>query len=139
MKESDDSLSYQTLETTPTPMVPVFSLNLLPPFMAPNSGKAFLGFSCSELPLSHQHTSKTRCLNVNLNTESNKRFTSLMTITSRECLKIIYETHSCIALISPVWKTFCGLIYKRYIYTKQGLKEAHAAFHAKFVIYKKTD
>lgn len=50
--------SYQTLETTPTPMVPVFSLNLLPPFMAPNSGKVFLGFSCSELLPSHQHTSK---------------------------------------------------------------------------------
>lgn len=40
----------------PTPMVPVFSLNLLPPFMAPNSGRAFLGFSVSELSLGHRHT-----------------------------------------------------------------------------------
>jgi len=29
----------------PTPIVPVFSLYLLPPFMAPNNGKAF--FFCS--------------------------------------------------------------------------------------------
>lgn len=36
-----------------TPMVPVFNLNLLPPFMAPNSGRLFLGFSV-ELPLSTQ-------------------------------------------------------------------------------------
>ena len=31
-------------------MVPVFSLNLLPPFIAPNSGKDFLGFWGSEDP-----------------------------------------------------------------------------------------
>ena len=33
-----------------TPMVPVFSLNLLPPFIAPNSGRDFLGFWGSEDP-----------------------------------------------------------------------------------------
>lgn len=56
--------SVQTLDRryspirTLTPMVPVFSLNLRPPFMAPNSGKFFLGFSDCELPLHHKHTSE---------------------------------------------------------------------------------
>lgn len=35
----------------PTPMVPVFSLNLFPPFIAPNRGNFFLGLTSSEFCL----------------------------------------------------------------------------------------
>lgn len=32
-------------------MVPVFSLNLFPPFIAPNKGNVFFGLTCSEMCL----------------------------------------------------------------------------------------
>lgn len=35
-------------------MVPVFSLNLFPPFIAPNRGNVFLGMPCSEIFLRMQ-------------------------------------------------------------------------------------
>lgn len=46
----------QARQKAHTPIVPVFSLNLLPPFMAPNIGRVFFDF-CSEL-LSNQDRSK---------------------------------------------------------------------------------